>query len=138
MQVKKINSQKFIIRLSRGENIIQSLRDFCQKNKIYGGFFYGLGAVNQIELAHYDVKQKKYSAIKFRKPLEMTSLIGSIGTEKEIIIHAHANFSDPKMKTTGGHLVEGKISGTAEIIFFRTEKLIKKYDPETGLKLFDI
>jgi len=138
MQVKKLNSQKFVIRLSRGESIIQSLKTFCKKNKVFGGFFFGIGAVDQVELAHYDVEQKKYSAIKFKKPLEMTSLIGSIGAEKELIIHAHANLTDTKMKTIGGHLVEGKISGTAEILLFKTEKLTKKYDPETGLKLFDI
>lgn len=138
MNFKKINSNIFLIRLDRGEKIIQSLQSFCQKNKIQGGFFYGIGAVDNAEIAHYDVATKKYSSKKINQALEMTAILGNVGFfEKEIIIHAHVNFADKQMKVIGGHLVEAEISGTGEIFFVKLSKLTKKYNQETGLKLFE-
>ena len=138
MQAKKFDPKNWVIRIERGEKIIETLKIFCQKQEISGGFFFGLGAVDQVELAHYDVGKKKYSSLKFKQPLEMTNITGSIGQEKELIIHAHATFSDTKMRTLAGHLIEASISGTAEIYFIALPILPKKYDPETGLKLFDL
>ena len=137
MTFQKINNQFFLIRINRGEKIITSLKKFCLKNKIYGGFFYGIGAFDEVELAHYDVSQKKYSSEKFNLPLELTNISGNVGFfEKELIIHAHATLANKKMQTFGGHLVEAKVSGTAEIFFVKLKKLIKVLDQETGLKLF--
>ena len=79
MNYQKINRQNYIIRLARGERIIASLKKFCQKEKIKGGFFYGLGAVDETEVAHYDVSTKKYSSKKFMLALEMVNLTGNIG-----------------------------------------------------------
>ena len=137
MNYQKINRQNYIIRLARGERIIASLKKFCQKEKIKGGFFYGLGAVDEAEVAHYDVSTKKYSSKKFNTALEMVNLTGNIGFfQKEIIIHAHASFADKNIQPLAGHLVEAKISGTAEIFLTKTKKLEKFYDQKTGLKLF--
>lgn len=136
MEAKKLKNSTWVIKIQRGEEIVQTLKDFCQKKEISGGFFFGLGAVDQIKLAHYDVAKKKYQSLKFDQPLEMVNLTGSIGKEKDLIIHAHAVFSDRKMETLAGHLVLGKVSGTAEIYLIGLPPLEKKYDPETGLKLF--
>lgn len=138
MQARKIGKDRWIIRVQRGENLVSMLREFCTKRGIRGGFFFGIGAVDQVELAHYDVRKKQYAAKTFRKALEMVSLIGNVGVEKELIVHAHAMFADKSMKTIGGHLVEGRVSGTAEIYFIETTGLKKAYDSETGLKLFQL
>lgn len=138
MESKELKNNTWVVRIKRGERIIQTLKDFCQKNAVAGGFFFGIGAVDQVELAHYNVGKKKYRSIKFSQPLEMINITGSIGKEKDLIIHAHAVFSDTKMQTIGGHLVEGRVSGTAEIYLMKLPSLKKKYDPETGLKLFSL
>jgi hypothetical protein len=138
MESKKVNQNSFVIRIKRGEKIIESLAAFCNKEGIEGGFFYGVGAVDETELAHYDVGKQKYSSLKFDKPLELINITGSIGKEEELIIHAHAVLGDTDMQTIGGHLVEAKISGTAEIYLTKTEKLTKKKDSQTGLKLFSL
>jgi uncharacterized protein len=103
-----------------------------------GGFFHGLGACDQAELALYDVAKQKYFSKKFNQALEMTNITGSIGMEKELIIHAHVTLSDKNMKVIGGHLKEARISGTGEIYLIKLARLKKKFDPETGLKIFDL
>lgn len=137
MVYKKVLNNNFILRIKRKEKIIDELKKFCLKEKIYGGFFYGLGAVDAAELAHYDVATKKYTSKKFILPLEMTNITGSVGIcDAELVIHAHATFSDKQMGVVAGHLVEATVSGTAEIYFIKTSRLIKFYDSETGLKIF--
>jgi len=138
MRYKKINADAFALRITRGEKIVESLKKFCEKEKVSGGFFYGIGAVDEVELAHYNVEKKKYSTKKFAQAFEVPNLTGSIGVcEGELIIHAHAVFSDDAMNTIGGHLIDAKVSGTAELLFTKTDTLFKKYDAETGLKLFE-
>jgi predicted DNA-binding protein with PD1-like motif len=131
-------TDKYIIVLQRGESLILSLKEFCQKEGIVNGFFYGIGAIDQAELAHYSVENKKYSSFKLSEPLELVSLIGNVflGPEGELIVHTHASFSQPDGGMVGGHLVEARISGTGEIFFTPSEsKLQKEYDKETGLKI---
>jgi len=139
MFFKKLSPKTYLIRIKRGEKIIESLNKFCQKKKIFTGFFYGIGAVDQAEIAHYDVGKKKYSSKKFNLAMEMANITGNIGIfEKGLIIHAHATFSDVNMKALTGHLVEARISGTAEIHLASLPKINKLFDKETGLKLFNL
>lgn len=105
-----------------------------------GGYFIGIGALEKAELAHYSVANKKYSSKSFNRPLELTSLCGNVCfSEGKIIVHSHATLADNHFKTIAGHLVEGKVSGTCEIIFFPFNKKIQKvYDKITGLKLMKL
>ena len=128
----------FIVRIDRGELIIEQLKIFCRQQNINGGFFVGLGAVDELELANYDVEHKKYLSKKFSGAFELTNLTGSIGVESDLVVHAHATVGDNEMKTFSGHLVEARVSGTAEIALTPLEKLDKKLDEQTGLKLFTL
>lgn len=137
MKSEKIEG-KFVVVLKKGENVVASLKDFCQKEGIRNGFFYGIGAVGEAEIAHYSVENKKYTSFKLQEPLEMVSLLGNVflGPENELIVHSHASFSRPDGEMIGGHLVEARISGTGEIFFTPlTSALQKSFDEETGLKV---
>lgn len=138
MKEKKINNDRWVIRLEKGEKIVEKLKEFCKVNSLSGGFFFGLGAVEYVVLAHYDLGKKKYSKLKFDKPLELLNITGSVGIGKELIIHTHVTLSDNKMHAFGGHLVEAVVSGTLEIYFIKLPALRKKHDSQTGLNLFDL
>ena len=139
MKYKK-DKNTYFIRLERGEKIIETLRNFCTKNKIKCGYFFGIGALGEAELAHYIVENKKYTSRKYKQPLEITSMTGNITTmNKEIYLHCHITLSDEKMKTIAGHLKEGTISATCEIILVKLSAAInRKYEDFTGLNLLDI
>ena len=104
MRFKKIKDTYFI-RLERGEKIIETLKNFCTKNKIKCGYFFGIGALGEVELAHYIVENKKYTSKIFKQPLEITNLTGNITTmNKEVYLHCHITLSDEEMKVIAGHL----------------------------------
>lgn len=132
--------ENFLIRVKRGGEIVASLVDFCQKEKVLAGYFIGIGACDQATLAHYSVEDKKYSEKKFSQPLELASLSGTIAAlDNKPSVHAHAVLADNSFKTISGHLVSGRVSGTAEILVIPLgEKITKKLDKETGLNLLNL
>lgn len=128
-----------VVRVARGEKVVESLAKLVKTEKIDGGYFVGIGATDEVELAHYSVEGKKYSSETFNQPLEITNLTGNIAWfEGEPIVHCHATLSDPQMQCFGGHLVEARISGTLELFLTITDSLKKREDDETGLKLLSL
>ncbi len=109
--------KNYVLKLKMDEEIIWSILQFCQKNHISSGYFYGLGAVNQAELAFYDLKKKKYQEKIFNEPMEIGSLSGNIASlDKKLIIHCHAVLGKKDFSTISGHLKSAIVSVTAEII----------------------
>ena len=137
MIYQKIENQYLLV-LKKGEKITEQLNLFLKKENLANGQIKAIGAVDQVELAHYSVENQKYSSFNLNEPLEMTSLLGNffLGGDQSLIVHLHGSFSRPSGETLSGHFVEGRVSGTAEIFITPLPaKLSKKLDPETGLKL---
>lgn len=139
MKHKKIKDTYFI-RLERGEKIIEALKEFCSKNKIRCGYFFGIGALDEAELAHYIVENKKYTSKILKHPLEIVNMTGNIATmNNETYLHCHIMLSDEQMKAVAGHLKEGRISATCEIILVKLNANInRKRDDFIGLNLLDL
>ena len=139
MRFKKIENT-YIIKLERGEKIIDSVKGFCNENNIKCGYFSGIGALDEVELAHYIVENKKYTSKVFKQVLEITNLTGNITTmDNEVYLHCHITLGDEEMKAISGHLKEGKISATCEIILVKLDAEInRKHDDLIGLNLLDI
>ena len=139
MKFKKIKDT-YLIRLERGERIIETLKVFCAKQKINCGYFFGIGALSEAELAHYIVENKKYTSKIFKQPLEIINMAGNIATMgKDVYLHCHITLGDEKMNAIAGHLKDGTISATCEIILIELSTNVdRKYDDFTGLNLLDI
>ncbi len=139
MRFKKIGSA-YIIRLEKGELIITSLLGLCNKEKICAGYFNGIGACSEAELAHFNLKTKEYSTKKFTGQYEITSLHGNISTlDNKSYAHAHITIAEDKFAVAGGHLKEAVISATCEIVLVALNSQIeRKKDSDTGLNLINI
>ena len=139
MKCKKINDTYFI-RLDKGEKVLERLRDFCSKNNIKAGYFFGIGSLDGAELAHYIAKAGKYTYQLYRQPLEIVSMNGNMTMmNNESHIHCHACLSDVNMEAMAGHLKEGIVGATCEIVLVKLDTEInRKYDDFTGLNLMDL
>ena len=139
MNFKKTGNT-YIIRLDKGERLLEALKGFCDKNNIKSGYFLGIGSLDEAELAHYIVKTRKYTSQMYRQPLEIISLNGNIATmNNEAYIHCHACLSDVNMEAMAGHLKEGTIGATAEIILIKMDEGVnREYDEVTGLNLMKL
>ncbi len=136
MKIKKLH----VIRLSKGDEIIMKLTDFCRKNNIVNGIVSAVGAVSSAELALYRLDDKKYFSKKFKEPLEICSLNGNIALlDSKPFLHIHAVLSNSRMTAFGGHLKEAVVSATCEVTIIEFDsKIGRKYDEEIGLNLMDV
>ena len=139
MKFRNINDS-YIVILERGEKLLDSLKSFCSDNKIKCGYFFGIGSLDEAELAHYIARNKKYTSEIFRQPLEIVNLSGNITfMNDEVYLHCHSTLSDVNMEVIAGHLKEGVVSATCEIILIRLDAEIgRRYNEAIGLNLMDL
>ncbi len=141
MTYSQISQNHFLIRLFPGEEVIDGLKKFGQQLVKGVAFFSAIGAAENIELNVYDKTKKNYIQVKKTEPHELLTLTGNIARKDdgELIVHAHALFSNQKMEAFGGHLTAATITATAEILVELFEKnLVRRLDPNVGLSLFDL
>ncbi len=117
------SSRTYRVNMVKGDEIISGLLEFAEKNHIKNGHFSGLGAIDKATLRWSDPINKTSKSADFNEEAEVTSLVGSISTNKDgkSIVHAHGSFgllSDGSMH--GGHIVSARVGIIAEI--FVTEE----------------
>lgn len=138
MEYRKFN-ETYVVRLNKGEEVISSLKELCDKENIKLAEITGLGASNLVEIGVFNVDTKEYNTKTFEGMFEITSLVGN-ATRKEgsVYLHIHINFGDEEGNVKGGHLVQAKISATSEIIVRKIEgEVERKLSDEIGLNLLE-
>ena len=142
MQTKKYEYKKFdniyAVRLIKDSEIIHSLKEFCEENKITAGIIQGIGALNSLTLGYFNSATKEYKEKTIQGSIEMTSLMGNISIkDSQTYLHCHVTASNDDYNTIGGHLISATISLTGEIFITALDGKISRYlDNETGLNLF--
>lgn len=137
MEYRKFDNH-FVVRLEKGEEVVEKIKELCVKENISLGSISGLGASNSVEIGLFNVDTKEYKTKTYTGMFEITSLIGSISEkDNSPYLHLHINFSDETNITKGGHLVKCIISATGEIIITKIEGHVdRKLNQDIGLNLF--
>ena len=138
MEYRKFNNS-YVVRINKGEEIVEKLKELCEKEDIKVAEITGLGASNLVEIGVFNVNTKEYNTKIFEGMFEITSLIGN-ATRKdgEVYLHIHINFGDEEGLVKGGHLVRSIISATSEIVVRRINgKVGRKLSNEIGLNLLE-
>jgi len=141
MKSKKVNNT-YIVILEKGEEILSSLTEFCEENKIYSGSISGIGGTDDVTLKYYDLVKKEYVPKKFSDGVnyEIIALNGNISRlDGKPFVHMHVTLGDPDYKVFGGHLGSANISIIAEIYINIVEGVIdRKLDEGFKLNFLDI
>lgn len=117
----------YVVRLEKGEEVISTISQLAEKEKIPGGFLLGLGAVRDVTLGYFDVEKKEYIKKSSEAEFELSSLVGDIFYfEGKPGVHAHATLSDPEFKIIGGHLFSALATATVELFIYLTDEVLKK------------
>lgn len=139
MQYKFINNTA-IIRIDRGEKVIESLTKVANELNIKCASVNGIGATDHFRCGIFDFKDKSYKELNFQGCYEILSLSGNMSIKNgEPYCHIHITTSDEKGNCYGGHLIEADISVTCEIFLNITDTVLeRKYDKLTTLNILDI
>ncbi len=129
-----------MIRLEKGDDILASIKQFAEANKIGAALFEGIGSLNTAKLGHYDFVTKNYKYEVFSEDLEILSLSGNVSTlNKAVLPHAHVTLGKRDFSVIGGHLDEGSLANMVEIgLATLPGKLVKAKDDEVGLNLLQL
>lgn len=139
MKSKKFGS-KFIVRIDKGQEIINTLKQFCKDNDIKLGTVGGMGSTNNATIGLFETKRKKYHSINLVGDYEIDQLTGNISTMNgEVYIHVHVNLSDSSYSSFGGHLNSAIVSATCEIVIDIIKgEVDREFSEEIGLNLYKI
>lgn len=128
----------FVIVLDRGDEIISSLTQWAEQQKILSGFFVGIGAVENTTLAYYDLDLKRYLPREFPDRMELVSLKGNF-TFLNGKPFPHVVVSGRDFAAHAGHLMKATVSVTGEIFVTVTgNALTRGPDEATGLNLIQL
>lgn len=138
----RFDGYNWLVRLEKGEKLVETLVEIVKKENIKTGWIYGIGAASFVEIGFYNLSSKDYKWTKFDKDLEILGLQGNITfIGDEPALHLHGNFSDESLQAFGGHVKELVVSITCEVFihnWFSSESITRSTDEKTGLKLLDL
>jgi predicted DNA-binding protein with PD1-like motif len=130
----------YAVVLVTGDETIGALQQFVRERKIDTAALTAIGAFERAVVGYFDWQLKDYRRIPVEEQVEVLSLIGDVAEAKgEPALHVHAVLGRSDGSVVGGHLLEGHVRPTLEVILTEPPAhLRKKKDPETGLALIAI
>jgi predicted DNA-binding protein with PD1-like motif len=136
MQYKRLN-HKVIVRIDKGEELVDSLKTLCKDLDITLGTIVGIGATNKVTIGLFNTLTKKYQTKDFTGDHEITSLNGNITTmNNEPYLHLHITLCTIEHKAVSGHLNSAVISATFEgVIDIIDGKVTREFNDDVGLNL---
>lgn len=136
MEYKRFNDT-ILLRIDRGEEIIEQVRAVAEKEQIRLASVEALGATDDFTVGVYDVAEKRYDSRTFTGPHEIVSLVGTI-TEKDgaFYQHLHMSAGNATCEVFGGHLNRAVVSVTCEMVIRVISGAVDRApDPQTGINL---
>jgi predicted DNA-binding protein with PD1-like motif len=133
-------SNRYLLRLETGEEVLSTLKAFSGREGFASASLIGLGAVDRLVVAYYDLAAREYVPRTYTGKLELLNLTGNIvRRESEHVLHIHATASREHEGAIGGHLVEARVGPTVEITLdLLDERVERKLDADIGLPLLDL
>lgn len=120
-----------------GEEVIRALEQHARRTGIKAAHLTALGAFRSATLAYFNWETKEYDEIPVREQVEVTSLVGDIGThDGDPAVHIHCVLGRPDGSAITGHLLEAHVRPTLELFLTAyDDDLGRHIDEESGLPL---
>lgn len=131
----------FAVILQKGDEAMRCLQEFAVKESIGGAQITAIGALSSARLAFFDWETRQYRPIPVEEQVEVASLVGdiAIGPDRQPSVHIHAVLGRRDGTALAGHLREGHVRPTLEIIVTESPAhLCKVKDLESGLALIRV
>jgi uncharacterized protein len=129
----------FVLVLATDDEAISVLTAFAAEERLSASHFTAIGAFSHAVVAYFDWSSKRYQHISIEEQVEVLSLVGDIALEKDQPkVHAHVVVGKVNATAHGGHLVEGHVRPTLEVVVTEAPVYLRRrFDAESGLALID-
>jgi predicted DNA-binding protein with PD1-like motif len=127
--------------LETGEEAFSALTKAANDAGITAASLTVIGAFESAVVGWFDFEKKTYRKIEIAEQCEVLSAIGNIavGDDGNASLHVHVVLGLSDGTTRGGHLLEGRVRPTREVVLMDTPaQLRRKKNPDLGMALIDI
>ena len=140
MQVRRVG-ERHVVRLEADEEVMASLRAWADQHRVGFAALQAIGALRRATLGYLEPVTREYLHFSVEEQVEVLSLSGNVsrGEDASAVVHAHVVLGKHDGQTVGGHLVEGVVFPTLEVVLFvLPETVVRRRDPASGLTLWDL
>lgn len=128
----------FVLVFKTGDELASGLQKFAEEQKLSDASFKAVGGLSSARLGWFNWEMKKFEpSVTLDEQVELLSLIGDVALKDgKPVVHAHAVIGKRDGTAHGGHLLEGRIRPTCEVVLTESPVHLRKYiDPESGVAL---
>jgi predicted DNA-binding protein with PD1-like motif len=134
-------AQVHVVILDAGEEAFATLTKFANEAKIAAAALTAIGAFESAVVGWFDFASKSYRRIEVDEQCEVLSAIGdvAVGDDGKASLHVHIVLGLSDGSTRGGHLLEGTVRPTLEVVLTEgPSALRRKKRADLGIALIDI
>lgn len=140
-QVRGGEHSQYVAVFGAGDEIMSGLHQLCEGIPFGFASFSGIGAGHSLKLAWYSLAKKAYRIIDVPEQVEILAMEGNIGLDEHggPVVHSHLTVATETGKVIGGHLLQGFVDPTLEVVLdLSPARLVKRYSENVGLLLYDL
>jgi uncharacterized protein len=130
-------AKTWVVVLATGDETLASLQEFAEREHVSAAHFSAIGAFRRAVLGYFEWERKDYRRNVIDTQVEVVSLIGDVALDgDQRALHMHAVLGARDGRALGGHLLEGHVRPTLEVMLTESPAhLHRRHDDETGLAL---
>ncbi|MFI7407369.1 PPC domain-containing DNA-binding protein [Streptomyces sp. NPDC049627] len=138
-QVQASPASVYVLVLAPGEEALAEITRFAREQALGASQVTAVGAFARAVVGWFDREAKDYRRIGVDEQCEVLSLLGDIAVgEDGPTAHLHAVLGLSDGTTRGGHLLQGQVWPTLEVIVRDSPAALAKiHRPDVGLALID-
>jgi predicted DNA-binding protein with PD1-like motif len=132
--------RSFVLVLDAGDEIVRAISQFAEQYDLRAAHFTALGALASARLGYWLPGTSEYEPIEVAEQVEVLSLVGNVAwSGQQRRVHAHITIGTRDGTARGGHLLEGQVNPTLEMILHELPEVLRRTkDAATGLPLLDL
>jgi predicted DNA-binding protein with PD1-like motif len=141
VKAAELGSGTWVLVFDAGDEAFSLLSGWVEARRVGAARLTAIGAFERAVVGWFDREAKEYRRIPVDEQVEVLSLLGDVALSPDgtPVVHAHAVLGRADGSTIGGHLLEGHVRPTLEVVLDEAPAhLRKRHDDSSGLALIDL
>lgn len=130
----------YVVVCDPGDEAVAALAQFARAERLEASQITAVGAFERATVGWFDRAAKQYRRIPVGEQCEVLSLIGDVAEGQDgPSLHVHVVLGLSDGTTRGGHLLEGWVFPTLEVVVTETPAELRKVmRPDLGIAVIDL
>jgi predicted DNA-binding protein with PD1-like motif len=130
----------YLVVMDAGDEAMRELTRFAEEHRISAAHFTAIGAFREATVSWFDYDRREYKKIPVARQVEVLALAGDVALQGVLPkVHAHVVLGTSDGSALGGHLHEGYVRPTLEVVLTESPVHLRRtVHDATGLPLIDV